>query len=172
MGVRGFVVALVMLLAGCSGDGPREDLVSPSVQPTSTPVTSMPVTSTPAPRPTGAAMTMEQAAAAYLAAVRPRNSALAKFDADLKAKASIETMRLDAALIVAAERHFLTVLDNNVWPPSIAENADSLAFCVASSISWYDATSRFKSTAEIEPPPACGAGDAQLIRIRLELPSY
>jgi hypothetical protein len=161
------VVALVMLSAGCSGNGATEDVVSPPVQPTSTPVVT-----TPAPRPSLAPLTVEQAATKYLAAVRPRNSALAKFDADWKASASIETLRLDAALIVAAERHFLTVLDNNVWPPSIAENADSLAFCVGSSISWYDATTRMTSTAQIKAPPACGASDAQLIRIRLQLPGY
>lgn len=168
MGVRATaVVALVMLSGGCSSDGATEDLATPPVQPTSTPVVT-----TPVPRPSRAPLTVEQAATAYLAAVRPRNSALAKFDADWKASASVETLRQDAALIVAAEQRLLTVLDNNVWPPSIAENADSLAFCVASSISWYDATTRIKSTAEVESPPPCGASDAQLIRLRLQLPSY
>jgi len=161
------VVAVLMVAAGCSGDGPEDNLPSPTVQPTFTPVPT-----TPATRPTEVPLTVEQAAAAYLAAVRPRNSALAKFDADWKGSAPIETLRLDAAQIVAAERRFLKVLDNTVWPPSIADNTANVAFCVASNISWYEATTRIKDTREIKSPPACGASDAQLIRIRLQLPGY
>ncbi|GAA1587066.1 hypothetical protein GCM10009789_45760 [Kribbella sancticallisti] len=171
MGVKtATVIALLMLSAGCT-DGSQENLVAPTVQPTRAP-TSAPAAPSPTPSPTTTPLTPQQAAKIYLAAVRPRNTALAKFDADWKASASVEILRADAARMVAAERNFLKVLDSNTWPRSIAENADNLANCIASSITWYDDTTRITNASEILPLPPCGGADANLIRLRLQLPSH
>ena len=163
------LVALLMLSAGCTG-GRSDNPAIPTVQPARTSTPTLMPTSTPTPKPIPTPLTIKQAASVYLAAVRPRNKALDKFDADWKASASVDTLRADAARMLVAERHFLEVLANTRWPTTIAENADNLATCIASSVSWYDANTRIKATSDILPPPPCGGGDAQLIRIRLQLP--
>src|SRR5687768_12165808 len=112
------VVAMMLVSAGCGGDGPPDDLNPPTVRPSPTPTatatataTFSPVPTTPRPRPTSAALTDSQAAKVFVTAVRPRNVALAKFDADLKASASVDVLRQDAIELLAAERRFLAVLD-------------------------------------------------------------
>ena len=179
MGVRTVVVvAVLMLSAGCGGDAPTDDLNTPTVRPSPAPTvtsptaTFTPVPTTPRPRPTSAALTAKQAAKVFVTAVRPRNVALAKFDADLKASAAVDILRQDAIELLAAERQFLAVLDETAWPEPILENVESLANCIATSILWYDASTRIKQPSDVRLPPTCGGSDAQLIRLRLELPSY
>jgi hypothetical protein len=175
------VVAVLILSAGCDGGGPTDDFNTPTVRPSPTPTatstatstaTFSPVPTTPRPRPTSAALTARQAAKVFVTAVRPRNVALAKFDADLKASASVDILRQDAIELLAAERQFLAVLDQTAWPESILENVESLANCIATSILWYEVSTRIKQPSDVRLPPTCGGSDAQLIRLRLELPSY
>ncbi|MEU4392567.1 hypothetical protein [Kribbella sp. NPDC023855] len=171
------VVAMMLFSTGCGGDGPTDDLNTPTVRPRPTPTatstaTFTPVPTTPRPRPTSAALSAKQAANVFVTAVRPRNLALAKFDADLKASAPVDVLRQDAIELLAAERQFLAVLDRTAWPESILENVESLANCIATSILWYDVSTRIKQPSDVRLPPTCGGSDAQLIRLRLEVPSY
>lgn len=167
MGVKTVVViVLLMLSTGCSGSS-KVDLPTPTVQPTLTSPSTVPTS----PKAQSKPLTTKQAAEAYLAAVRPRNSALTKFNEDWKGSAPVETLRAAAARMLAAERQFLAALDNTTWPPSIAENAGSLATCITLNVSWYESATRINESDEIRQPPPCGGGDAQLIRIRLQLPS-
>jgi hypothetical protein len=116
-------------------------------------------------------LSIAQAAKVYLAAVTPRNKVAEKWNENRRVGASAKTYRADAVRGREAERHFLEVLDNTLWPAKVAKNAASLSACTADAVSWFESMSTIKSLSEITDGPTCGGSDAQLIRARLHLPS-
>jgi hypothetical protein len=120
-----------------------------------------------APKP----LTIAEAGKAYLAVATPRNKAIDKWNADLAAEAPMKTMRADAVRAREAERRFLDVLDDTLWPKNVAGNAESLVLCTAESLSWWANLATATRRSQITDGPTCGGTDAQLIRARLKLPS-
>jgi hypothetical protein len=68
-------------------------------------------------------------------------------------------------------RHFLEVLDGTAWPKVVAKNAADLATCIAGDVSWFDTNTRITRRSDMTPASRCGSSDAQLIRVRLRIPS-
>lgn len=121
--------------------------------------------------PIPATLSISEAGKVYLKAVSASNAASDKFDRDYRSDKPLKAIKANAVTGRETKRNLLEVLDTTKWPLVVQDNTKSLAKCVAMDVAWYDSITRVAKRSEIVHAPECDNSDAQLIRVRLHLPS-
>lgn len=179
-------VALVVAACGSSAGptgGPGQPTLSPGASPTVTPAPASPgpvVSPTPAPslEPTPAAMTVEEAAEAYLAIAKTYNGRIAKINDRFGGRTALKAHRKYWAAAAEAEQAFADAIKELEWPAEVSREIDSLVRAVVVAERRFRVAAKSTSFAELYPAArdaeraiTKAADAAALVRDALGLPS-